>query len=65
MLKRYRLKDFDYRLVIFVFVLSVLGILLIGSAARSKQTMQIFGLFLGLVTMALLSVIDYNYILQS
>lgn len=64
MLKRYRLKDFDYRLVIFVFVLSVLGILLIGSAARSKQTMQIFGLFLGLVTMALLSVIDYNYILQ-
>ncbi len=64
MLKRYRLKDFDYRLVIFVFVLSVLGILLIGSAARSKQTMQILGLFLGLATMALLSVIDYNYILQ-
>lgn len=64
MLKRYRLKDFDYRLVIFVFALSVLGILLIGSAARSKQTMQILGLFLGLVAMAILSVIDYNFILQ-
>lgn len=64
MLKRYRLKDFDYRLVIFVFALSVLGILLIGSAARSKQSMQILGLFLGLVTMAILSVIDYNFILQ-
>ncbi len=64
MLKRYRLKDFDYRLVIFLMVLSTLGILLIGSAARSKQLMQIFGLFLGLAVMMTLSVIDYNFILQ-
>ncbi len=64
MLKRYRLKDFDYRLVIFIVVLSTLGILLIGSAARSKQPMQIFGLFLGLTVMMVLSMIDYNFILQ-
>ncbi|MBR5337324.1 MAG: rod shape-determining protein RodA [Lachnospiraceae bacterium] len=64
MLKRYRLKDFDYRLVIYLVVLTVLGILLIGSAARSKQTMQVIGLFLGITAMMVLSVIDYNYILQ-
>lgn len=64
MLKRYRLKDFDYKLVILVVALTLLGILLIGSAAKSKQLMQIVGLFLGLAVMAVVTLMDYNFILQ-
>lgn len=64
MFKRYKLKDVDIKLIGMVVALTFIGILLIGSAAKSKQLMQIVGLFLGLVAMAVIALIDYNFILQ-
>ena len=64
MLKQYHLKDYHFRLVIYVLALTILGILVIGSAKSSVQKTQILGMFLGLTIMAIVSLIDYSFILR-
>ena len=63
MLRQYRLKDYNFRLIIWVIAPSVVGILVIGSAKESVQTKQIAGLILGLVIMVITSLIDYSWVL--
>ena len=41
MFKRYELRDFRFRLLLYVYTLTVLGILLIGSADKSYQNKQV------------------------
>ncbi len=62
--KQYKVKYFDFRLVFFTVVLSIIGILLIGSAKASVQNKQIVGLIMGLVIMVIVSFIDYNQLLK-
>ena len=64
MLKRYRLRDYRFRLIIWVIALSVIGILVIGSADASLQNKQIAGLVGGLVIMVAVSLIDYVWLLK-
>ncbi len=64
MLRQYRLSDYNFRLVLWVTVLSVLGILVVGSAESSYMSKQIMGLVLGLVLMAIISLMDYTWILN-
>ena len=52
MLKQYRLKNYHFQLVVYIIALSIIGILLIGSAKHSVQSKQIIGFVMGL-TMAL------------
>ena len=47
MFKRYELRDFRFRLLLYVYTLTVLGILLIGSADKSYQNKQVVGMALG------------------
>ena len=61
-LKRYHLKNFNFILVTFVTALSIIGIMAVGSAQKSMQGKQIFGVILGLLVMLLFSVIDYKWI---
>ncbi|MFQ7979320.1 MAG: FtsW/RodA/SpoVE family cell cycle protein [Faecalimonas umbilicata] len=63
-LKRYHLKNFNFILVTFVTALSIIGIMAVGSAQKSMQGKQIFGVILGLLVMLLFSVIDYKWILR-
>lgn len=62
--KPYRLKDYNFTLVILVFALSILGVLVIGSAKKSYQGKQIVGLILGIIIMVIVSLIDYVWILN-
>lgn len=64
MLKQYRLKDYNFRLILFATALSILGILLIGSARESVQGRQLFGLILGLTLMVIVSLMDYTWLLN-
>lgn len=65
MLKRYSIRDYNFRLVFYLIVLTVLGILVIGSAQEGgNQTKQIAGLVLGLVAMLVISLFDYSFILR-
>ena len=48
MFKQYRLRDYDFKLIILVVALTLIGILAIGSAKASVQQTQIYGFVLGL-----------------
>lgn len=63
MLKQYQVKDYNFRLIVYVLVLTMLGISIIGSAQQSVQTKQVFGMLLGIVAMVITSLLDYNFIL--
>ena len=62
--RKYRLRDYQFRLVGCVVALTIIGILVIGSANESYRQKQILGLILGLLVMTVVSVWDYNYFLQ-
>lgn len=51
-------------LVITVMTLSILGIMVVGSAKKSVQNKQIVGLVLGVIVMVILSLIDYVWMLN-
>ena len=61
--KKYNIDNYRFSLVFCLIGLSVLGILLIGSADASYQKTQIMGLVLGVVLMLILSLLDYHFIL--
>ena len=62
--KPYHLKDYKFNLIISVVALTILGILVIGSAQKSVQYKQIIGLVLGLIVMVIVSLIDYVWVLN-
>lgn len=64
MLKQYQIKNYNFRLIFYVVALTMLGISVIGSAQKAVQSKQVFGLLLGLFVMAVVSVIDYSFILR-
>ncbi len=64
MLKQYKLRSYNFRLVFYVVTLTIIGILVIGSARESVQDKQILGLFLGLAAMIVISLLDYSFILR-
>lgn len=64
MLKQYRLKDYNFRLILFATALSILGIMLIGSAKADVQGKQILGLCLGILLMVIVSLMDYSWLLN-
>ncbi len=64
MLKQYRLRDYRFSLILCVAALSILGILVIGSAEEGYQSRQIFGFVLGMVSMIVVSLIDYTWLIN-
>ncbi|MEG1947493.1 MAG: FtsW/RodA/SpoVE family cell cycle protein [Lachnospiraceae bacterium] len=64
MLKQYQIKDYKFRLIVYVITLTMIGISVIGSAQQSVQRTQIIGLLLGLMVMVIVSLIDYSFILK-
>lgn len=64
MLKQYKLRDYRLRLVCYVYAITILGILVIGSAEKSVQDQQILGLVLGTAAMIAASLVDYTWILK-
>lgn len=64
MLKQYKLKNYNFILIIFVMALNALGVLLVGSASPSDMKKQMIGMISGMALMLVVSVIDYNFILK-
>ncbi|MCC8152076.1 MAG: rod shape-determining protein RodA [Lachnospiraceae bacterium] len=64
MLKQYKIKDYHFRLVAYVIMLCVIGVLAIGSAKESVQDKQIMGVIAGVIIMVIVSLIDYSVILK-
>ena len=64
MLRQYKLKDYKFRLIFWVLILSILGVMIIGSADKSYQSKQLIGLGLGLVCMVVVSLMDYSWLIK-
>ena len=58
MLKRYKLRNYDFKLVLLVLAISIIGIMAVGSAKESLQERQIAGVAMGMVIMIIISLID-------
>lgn len=64
MFTRFRLRDYDFKLVLMVLALAIIGILAIGSAEPSLQTRQLAGVVAGAVLMIIISFFNYTWIIK-
>ncbi len=64
MLRQYRLRDYNFRLVLWLTVLAVIGVLLVISADGSLRNKEIAGVAAGLAAMVVVSLFDFSWIMQ-
>ena len=64
MFKQYQFRNYRFKLVILVYLLTTIGILVIGSAEEGYQSQQILGLVLGSAAMLVCSLTDYNILMS-
>ena len=64
MLKQYRVRNYDFKLIILVSALTVIGIFAVGSAEESYQKTQMAGFIFGLFLMVVISLFDYSVLLK-
>ena len=64
MIKQYKLRFYNFRLVLFLLLISGIGVELVGTARQDLQTKQLAGVILGVFGMLILSLIDYSWILN-
>ena len=62
MIKQYKLRFYNFRLVIFLLAISTFGIILVGSAREDLRSKQLAGVIIGLIIMIILSLMDYSWI---
>ena len=64
MFSKYSIKKYNFFLILLSIAISVMGILLIGSAKADLVGKQTRGLILGIVAMIIISLIDYHFVLK-
>ncbi len=64
MIKQYKLRFYNFRLVLLLIAISSIGVVLVTSARADLRNKQLVGLILGLVVMVILSLMDYSWILN-
>lgn len=64
MIRQYKLRDYNFRLVLAVLVLTFIGVLLVGSAEPALRNRQLAGMILGIVVMVTVSLMDFSWILN-
>ena len=60
MFKNYRFKDYDFKLILYLSAITIIGILLVNSAQPDNTRKQLMGFVAGLSIMIILSFIDYH-----
>ena len=64
----YRLRYFNFRLLLYIWALSAIGLVFIHSATMvsggSGVTKQIFGIAVGTVAMLFIALVDYHFVLK-
>ncbi len=60
MFKNYRLKDYNFKLIVYLCMLTTLGVLLVNSAQPENMKKQLMGFVAGVSIMIILSFIDYH-----
>ena len=60
MFKNYKFKDYDFKLILYLCALTIIGVLLVNSAQPHNTKKQLMGFVAGLSIMIILSFIDYH-----
>ena len=63
MLRQYKLRDYNFKLIALVITLSIIGVLAVGSAKNELFNRQLAGVIIGITVMIVASFIDYSLIL--
>ena len=64
----YKIENYDFRLIVYVLLLSIIGVLMVHSATVNEveeglldtTQKQILGVIIGLISMVVISLIDYK-----
>ncbi|WP_373215007.1 FtsW/RodA/SpoVE family cell cycle protein [Ruminococcus sp. 5_1_39BFAA] len=64
MIKQYKLRFYNFRMVLLLIAISSIGVILVSSARADLRNKQIMGVVMGVVIMVILSLIDYSWILN-
>lgn len=64
MIRKFKIKDYNFRLILWLVAISILGVLLVGSAESTLQSRQLMGVVMGFVFMVIFSLIDYSWLLN-
>ncbi len=64
MFRKYRLRNYDFKLIVMLVLLSTIGILAVGSAEESLQNKQLFGVIAGVIMMVIVSLFNYKWLLK-
>lgn len=64
MFKKYRVRDYDFKLIVLLIAVTVIGVLSVGSAQADLQNKQLVGFLMGLFIMIVLSFFDYSIFLR-
>lgn len=62
MIKQYKLRFYNFRLLFLLLSISSIGVLLVGTARKDLMAKQIMGVVMGLIIMVIVSLIDYSWI---
>lgn len=62
MIKQYKLRFYNFRLILFLLAISAIGVVLVGSARSDLRSKQLMGVIVGLIIMVVLSLMDYSWI---
>ena len=64
MFHNYKFRNLNVKLIMAVIALTIIGIFVIGSANEANQQKQILGMILGIFVMAVMALIDYDFLLH-
>ncbi|MDD6666590.1 MAG: FtsW/RodA/SpoVE family cell cycle protein [Lachnospiraceae bacterium] len=64
MFHNYKFKNYNLPLVIAVVALTIIGIMIIGSANSDNQSKQIVGMIVGVILMFIVSLVDFEFLLR-
>ena len=64
MIKQYKLRFYNFKLVVLLLAISTIGILLVGSAMESLKSKQLFGVIFGMIILLVVSLMDFSWILN-
>ena len=64
MIKQYKVRFYNFKLVVLLLAISTIGILLVGSAMESLKSKQLFGVIFGMIILLVVSLMDFSWILN-
>jgi rod shape determining protein RodA len=64
MFKKYKLRDFDFRLIILVLLAACISIVAVNSANEEYVSKQLMGIGVGFAMMMVIAFIDYSWVLK-